>query len=537
MSRKRNQNRTARRALKQGVVATATAATLTNMTPVETQEGSLPLAVRISEDMADPLASGERMQMVSTLPPQKPRGTEESAGTDGLVVYDGRVATNETNRALVGVRRYITYQNIVINTAIVAAGYRFYSNLIRRAGWSMEPGNDTAEAKERKEFVLSVMNGLDDQSWSSVIAQIGTHRYSGFSIQEMVSKTRKDGKVGFAGIYCRPQWTIEEWDRRRDKLIGVIQRDPQTNAQLYMSRRRVIHCVDNSIASGPEGLGLARHLVGPVDTLNGYEKLEKRGFETDLRGTPIGYAPLGQLVAGLDTEEKKKAKLGEVTSSLTNFITNYRNSSDASLVLDSAVQRGRGDQSTPINVSQWRVELLRGDPTTLEPLAMAIERKNREAARILGVEMLLLGGGGGAGGQALAQDKSLAFGLNVDSGLGEIADVLQKDFLGYLWDLNGWDREDGLMPVFTPEKQQFRNIDEIANAIQAIALAGAPVLPNDPMINAFRELMGMPHMPPELVVDAMAVRTATLSEDRLNPGKEPVPGQQKPPSTVGGGES
>ena len=67
----------------------------------------------------------------------------------------------------------------------------------------------------------------------------------------------------------------------------------------------------------------------------------------------------------------------------------------------------------------------------------AIERLNREMARILGIEQLLLGSTG-SGSYALSKDKTQAFYLLVDSALTELRDVVRMDLLKPLWMLNGW---------------------------------------------------------------------------------------------------
>jgi phage gp29-like protein len=127
-------------------------------------------------------------------------------------------------------------------------------------------------------------------------------------------------------------------------------------------------------------------------------------------------------------------------------------------------------------------------------MAAAIERINREMARILGVEQLLLGSDS-KGSFALSKDKTQSFGIIVDSCLKELRETFEKDFLGPLWTLNGWD--ESLKPTFKIEKIQFRDADQLTSSLEQLARAGAPMAFDDPAINAIRSLLGLPNAPEE----------------------------------------
>jgi hypothetical protein len=125
-------------------------------------------------------------------------------------------------------------------------------------------------------------------------------------------------------------------------------------------------------------------------------------------------------------------------------------------------------------------------------MAMAIERLNREMARVLGVEHLLLGSDS-AGSFALSKDKTQSFGLIVASTLQEIKETFQSDFLVPLFELNGWDFD--LMPTFKVEQIQYRDIEQVTTALRDMATAGATLMPDDPAINEVRDLLGLSHAP------------------------------------------
>jgi phage gp29-like protein len=123
-------------------------------------------------------------------------------------------------------------------------------------------------------------------------------------------------------------------------------------------------------------------------------------------------------------------------------------------------------------------------------------------------------GSSSQGSFALSKDKTETFALIVTGTLQEIQEVMENDFLDPLWELNGWDEE--LRPKFVVEQIQFRDIEQITNALNQLAKAGAPILPDDPAINEIRDQMGISHQP-EREIDLLA-------PNPLNPLAAAVPG-------------
>ena len=106
---------------------------------------------------------------------------------------------------------------------------------------------------------------------------------------------------------------------------------------------------------------------------------------------------------------------------------------------------------------------MRGSATSFRENAAAIERLNRELARVLGVEQLLLGSGS-TGSYALSKDKTSSFRLLVDGALQEIGKTVEKDLLETLWRLNGWLPE--MLPEIVVESVRAQDIEQIAAALR-----------------------------------------------------------------------
>lgn len=440
----------------------------------------------------------------------------QSIGAPGTAIFGGFIVEAEKDPRLTGKEKYTTYANMLANTSIVAAGVRFFLNLIAKAQWKVEPADDSEQAEEIAELVKDAMHDMTTP-WHRVVRRAAMFRFYGFSIQEWTAKRREDGVIAFQDIEPRPQKTIERWDTDESgTVLGVIQRSPQTQRELYLPRGKLVYLVDDSLDDSPEGLGLFRHLAKRAVTLDRYEILEGWGFERDLRGVPVGRGPLAAMAEKVTAGTLTAAQVTALRAPIETFLRNALKGKDTALFLDSATYRATGEQQTPSNVPQWSVELLQGGTNSQPDMAKAIERINREMARVLGVEHLLLGSDS-AGSFALSKDKTQSFGLIVTGTLQEIKETMESDFVGPMFDLNGWDRK--LMPTFKVEQIQYRDIEQVTTALKDMATAGATLMPDDPAINEVRDLLGLSHQP-ELDSDLLLGQGRPLPNGALPPEPE-----------------
>ena len=416
----------------------------------------------------------------------------KSVGAPGTALYGGYVVSGEKESSLQGTQRFTTYSDMLANVSIVAAGVRFFANLVSKASWSVEPADDNEQAEEMAELVEDIMGSMTTP-WHRVVRRAAMYCMWGFSIQEWTAKKRDDGVIGFLDIEPRAQITITKWDVDvTGTVLGVVQTNPQNQEEVYIPRTKCIYLVDDTLNDSPEGLGLFRHVIKAARKLQRYELLEAWGFETDLRGIPIARGPFTQLEQLVTSGQLTTAQANALKQPMLDFIKSHTKTPEMGMLLDSMPYVTTDERATPSSIRQWDVELLTGDPGNLQEVASAIERLNREIARVLGVEHMLLGSDS-RGSHALSQDKSQQFALIVDSCLKEMKETFEKDFLDPLWSLNGWDP--ALKPSFKIEKIQYREVEQVTNALEQIARAGAPLAPNDPAVNEIRTLLGLSEAP------------------------------------------
>lgn len=449
-----------------------------------------------------------------TLPKVKPF---VEFGSSGTAVWGGYVENKEKNQALAGSRRYTTASDIMANVSIVAAGLRYFLNMCAKPAWKVDPVDDTPAAKEAAEFADSVINGCHT-SWSRIVRRSGMYRFHGFGINEWTAKRRDDGRIGIDDIESRPQHTIERWEvDERGTVIGVWQRAPQTGAELFLPRGKIIYLVDDMMTDSPEGLGWFRNLVDPAERLKQYLFLEGTGFERDLRGIPIARAPLAEINAAVARGELTGAQAQTLIADLTDFVKMQVRKSDTGFVLDSAPYRSVTDTGVQVaSTPQWGIELVTGSATSAQEIGAAITRLTWDMARIMGVENMLTGSEG-AGSLALSKDKSQNLYLTINATLKDMAEGFDRDVLGPVWALNGLPPE--LRPTLKTEDVAFRDVEQISATLRNLATAGAVLSPDDEAINDVRDLLGISRAP-EMTLEMMGA---------LPRGKQPagLPGEQE----------
>ena len=420
-----------------------------------------------------------------------------TVGAGGTAVYSGYVDNRERNPELVGDRRWRTFSELIANVSIVAASLRYLVNLVSKASWTVIPPKDSGEeGEELAELVEKILFKDMVSPWHRVVRRASLFKPYGFSTQEWTAVKREDGAIGFKDIEHRPQWTIQQWDLDETGTVhGVIQRSPQTSREYYIPRSRLFYIADDTFTDSPEGQGLLRHIAPTAKRLQTLERLEVFGFETDLKGIPIGRAPYAALRKAVKDKKMSETEFRLAVDSIEQTVTNHVRAPESGpmgLLLDSLPYSSLDDAGTPSSVYQYSLELLKGEGASerFTAVSAAIQRLTREIARVVGTEGLLLGESG-AGSLAMSKDKSVTVGIHADSALTDVAAAANKDVLNALWLLNGWDPE--LKPDLRPEKLQHRDVTEVTQALRDLALAA--LSPEDPATNALRELLGLPDQP------------------------------------------
>jgi hypothetical protein len=479
-----------------------------------------------------------RLPIDQTLPSPDP---EETLAVGGTAVYGGYLQLTEKDSALVGRTKYKTFSEAIANVAIIAAGVRLLLNLVANSEWKAEAPADSGEEGEKfAQLAMDALNGMR-RPWHRIVRRLAGHRFHGFAAGEWVAKRNEDGGIGFKDVITLPQITIERWHLDNDGwMAGCVQTSPQTGKDVSIPREKMVYVVDDALNDSPEGLGLLRHVADSVARLNRLQELEVFGFVGDLRGIPVGRAPLMELDKAVQNKSITQAKATELIEGLEAFVRKHIKSPDLGILLDSTPYKGTGENRTPVATPQWAIELLDGGVYNLDAVAKAITRLQREIARVLGVEHLMLGENS-AGSRSLSEDKTQAFALLVDGTLKEIRTAVQQDLLGPLWELNGWPLE--LMPTLKTDSVAFRSVAEMASALRDLAVAGVQLDRQDEAVQEILDLMGLARLAKLEVIDTDLLLSAEEAQEQAMATMEATakikaeeakaaPGPNAPPAKV-----
>jgi hypothetical protein len=440
----------------------------------------------------------------------------QTVGGMGRAVFGGYIQDNEASSALKGEARYKTYSDMLANTSIVAAGVRYFLNLTAKATWSFEPA-DHPDGERMAELAEALIVDDPRTPWHRIVRRGAMYRFYGFSVQEWTARRREDGVITLADVSPRAQRTIKRWDvDEYGEVLGMIQELPQTMREVYIPRAKTLYMVDDTLEDSPEGLGLFRHLAGPAERLRRYEQLEGLGFEHDLRGIPVGRGPFTRLAEMVQAGEISQADRVLIEQPIRDFINGHTKAANLGILLDSVTYETTDEAQRPSSTRQWDLDVIKGGSSGLPDVAEAIGRVNREIARVLGVEQLLLGDSS-AGSFALSKDKTQSFFLLVDGTLREAADSVYDDLITPLWRLNGWDMDSRPYPV--TEAVRFQDVEAITASLRDMATAGAVLEADDPAIGEVRDLLGLSR-PPERLAD-LAVEAGLLAQRSLEAGVQP----------------
>lgn len=345
-------------------------------------------------------------------------------GDIGLTRHSGYVQDADLRR-MVGPNWYRTIGQM-LRTPTVGGVVFAIGQLIRRAEWSWEPADESAEAQRLAELVEEMRLDMET-AWENILAELLGFLTHGFHLSEIIYRRRDDGLIGWADWSPRPQETITRWlfdDHGR--VLAAVQSPPH-GPEVMLPIEKCLHLVNVGRARNPQGASVLEPAYDPWYRIRGIEHAEAIGIERELNGYPVLYAP-GEL-----WDEGHAADL----TAAQELATKVRLNELAGSVIPSDAHP---DTKTPL----WRLELL----TTNGSRAIDTTTVIRRYEAVL-VETVLAGfltiGHGATGAYALASEKTRLFGLALQSWLDQIAESITSQAVRRLGALNGWNPD--LLPT------------------------------------------------------------------------------------------
>lgn len=417
-------------------------------------------------------------------------------GVSGLTQYSGYVQ-EEFLRQLEGTKGVRVYREMMDNDPIVGAILTAVGLILRSVPWECEAADeDSAEAQTERDFALSLLHDMS-HTMEDFMAECMTMLGFGWSWHEMVTKTRvgpderdsskrsrhTDGRIGVRKLAPRAQESMDRWEFDEDGgVAAMIQRPPDGGPEIRLPIERSLLFRTTSRKNNPEGLSILRNAYRPYYFAQKIEEIEAIGVERDLVGIPIVRIPMEYLspdaTPAMQTVVRKYQKIA---------IDMGRNQQTGIVVPSDPYT---DDMGKPTGARKVEIDLLSTAGSRTIDTDKVINRHQRNIARSVLADFIMLGTDGKSGSYALSANKSDLFLKACETYLNQVAGVLNRHMLPRIWALNGLDPE--LMPKYKPGAMAPVALDVLGAFLNQAAGAGMELFPDPDLDAHLRDEAGLP---------------------------------------------
>jgi hypothetical protein len=421
-------------------------------------------------------------------------------GVAGDNTRTGQIRADEFIPELRGKNAIRKYREMRDNDSTIGAVMYAAEQVLRDVKLKVEPANDTEEAKREADFVESIFDDMDHSLDDHIAESLSSLSY-GFAWFEVVYKRRvgptqrspkknskyTDGRLGVRKIACRAPWTVSRFDvdTKTGEVLGLYQDTGYALSQHYIPANKSLYYRTTSINGDPSGRSILRNAYTSYQYLNNLQSIEAIAVERELAGIPVARIPSEYLS-------------GDATSAQTGFVANLEQilrdvkfNEQGYIITPSDTYPDK--DGSPTNVRLVDVELMSSSGTRNLDIDPIVRRYQHDIARSVLSEFLMLGGGNN-GSYALSKSKTDLFLRALESYIQAIVDVLNKQLVERLWQLNGLNYD--LMPCIKAGDVAPHDLREIAGFLRN--LNGADINVSD-------------H--PEVIQDLMAIAELNYDPD------------------------
>ena len=387
-------------------------------------------------------------------------------GVAGDNTYNGQIRADEFLPELRGKKAIRKYREMRDNDSTIGAVMYATEQVLRDVDLKVMPANDSAEAKEEAEFVKSVLDDMDHTLDDHIAESLSNLSY-GFAWFEVIYKRRNgptersdkkrskysDGRMGVRKIAIRAPWTISRFDvdQQTGDVKGIYQDGSGYNNSNYIPTRKSLYYRTTTINGDPAGRSILRNAYTSYEYVNNLQSIEAIAVERELAGIPVARIPAEYLS-------------GDATAAQSGFVNNLQSilrdvkfNEQGYIILPSDTYPDK--DGAPTNQKLVDVELMSSSGSRNIEIDTIVRRYQHDIARSVLSEFLMLGGGN-TGSYALSKSKTDLFLRALESYIQAIVDVLNKQLVERLWELNGLNYD--MMPTIVAGDVAPHDLREIA---------------------------------------------------------------------------
>jgi hypothetical protein len=363
-------------------------------------------------------------------------------GVAGQNTRNGQIRADEFLPELRGKKAVRKYREMRDNDSTIGAVMYSVEQILRDVDLHVKPANESDAAKREAKFVEEVLHDMDHTLDDHVAEALSFLSY-GFAWFEVVYKRRvgptarsdkrhskyTDGRIGVRKIAVRAPWTISKFDvdQRSGDVLGIEQDVGGYNNENRIPVNKSLYYRTTSLNGDPSGRSILRNAYTSYEFLNNLQSIEAIAVERELAGIPVARIP-SEYLSG----DASAAQSGFVNS-LQQILRDVKFNEQGYIILPSDTYPDK--DGAPSNIRLVDVELMSSSGTRNIDIDPIVKRYQHDIARSVLSEFLLLGSQGGS--YALSKSKTDLFLRALESYIQAIVDVLNKQLVERLWQLNG----------------------------------------------------------------------------------------------------
>lgn len=372
-------------------------------------------------------------------------------GVSGDNTHNGQIRSDEFLSELRGKKAIRKYREMRDNDSTIGAVMYATEQVLRDVDLKVFPANDSPAAKEEADYVQSVLQDMDHSLDDHVAEALSCLSY-GFAWFEVVYKRRvgpaqisdkkrskySDGRIGVRKIAMRAPWTVSKFDvnQKTGDILGIYQEGSYAGSNSnYIPSRKSLYYRTTTINGDPSGRSILRNAYTSYEYLNNLQAIEAIAVERELAGIPVARIPSEYLSA--DATPSQAA----FRQNLEQILRDVKFNEQGYIITPSDTYPDKDGSPTQIRLVD--VELMSSSGSRNIDIDPIVRRYQHDIARSVLSEFLMLGSQGGS--YALSKSKTDLFLRALESYIQQIVDVLNKQLVERLWELNGLDYS--LMPT------------------------------------------------------------------------------------------
>jgi hypothetical protein len=387
-------------------------------------------------------------------------------GVAGDNTRTGQIRADEFIPELRGKNAIRKYREMRDNDSTIGAVMYAAEQVLRDVKLKVEPANDTEEAKLEADFVESIFDDMDHSLDDHIAESLSSLSY-GFAWFEVVYKRRvgptqrspkknskyTDGRLGVRKIACRAPWTVSRFDveDKSGDVLGIYQDVGYGSGKHYIPATKSLYYRTTVLNGDPSGRSILRNAYSSYVYLNNLQSIEAIAVERELAGIPVARIPSEYL-----SSDASAAQSGFV-GNLQQILRDVKFNEQGYIITPSDTYPDK--DGSPTNIRLVDIELMSSNGNRNVDIDPIVRRYQHDIARSVLSEFLMLGGGNN-GSYALSKSKTDLFLRALESYIQAIVDVLNKQLVERLWQLNGLNYD--LMPCIKAGDVAPHDLREIA---------------------------------------------------------------------------